>query len=339
MSRLLAFVSAFLLLAPSLFAQHGRFTGGNRGEVASTASLSIHVQMQNGRPAPRDLHVQLLSGNSVPINTAYTDQDGEVSFPAVPSGTGYYLEVTGDGIETMRTSFFVEPGETMHNEFVTVSAKEETIAAPGQGAVSVFDLNVPKDARKEMQRGDDFARKQQWLEAAHHFQKAIDKYPNYVGAYNNLGTARMNLHDPAGAKQAYEHALSIDNKYAQGWLNLATLQYFQHDMAATEQDLLKAEAVEPMNVRVLTFLAQTEFKLNKYDQAEQYAHRVHALPHKGFAMAHVIGGSAYQNQGRLADAVAEYKLYLEEAPNGRLAPQVSAAVEALQKQLTPPAQP
>ena len=334
MSRLLA-VASVILLAVSLSAQHGRFTGGTPGELSSPVSLSIHVQMENGRPAPRDLHVQLLSSNSVPINTAYTDQDGEASFPAVPSGTGYYLEVTGDGIEAMRTSFFISPGETMHSEFVTVSAKEETIAATTQGAVSVFDLNVPKDARKEVQKGDKLAHKQRWLEAAQHYQKAIDKYPKYVGAYNNLGTARMNLHDPAAAKDAYEHAVAIDSKYAQGWLNLATLQYFQHDVAATEQDLLKAETVEPMNVRVLTFLAQTEFKLQKYEQCEQYARRVHALPHRGFAMAHAIGGSAYQNQGRLANALAEYKLYLEEAPNGRIAPQVSAAVAALQKQLPP----
>lgn len=329
MSRLLAIASACLLLSVCAYAQFGR------GGRSQTSGVSVHVQLQNGHPAPGNLLVQLLSSNAVPINSAFTNDMGEAALGEVPSGTDYYLQISGDGIETTRTSFYIEPGEGLHNEFVTVTPKEDTEVTSSQPSVSAFDLQVPKDARKEMEKGNEYAQKRQWLDAAKHYQKAIDKYPKYVGAYNNLGAARMNLNDSAGAKDAFERAVAIDDKYAQGWLNLATLQYFGHDIPGTEQDLLKAEAIAPTNLRVLTFLTQTEFRLKKYDECEQYANRVHALPHKGFAMAHAIAGSAYQNQGRIPQAVAQYKLYLEEAPDGRIASQVSAAVAALQKQLPP----
>jgi tetratricopeptide (TPR) repeat protein len=331
MLRLLAIASTCALLSLSSPGQIGHLGGHSQ-----PAGVAVHVQLQNGRPAPGNLLVQLLSSNSVPISSAFTNDVGEAALGPVPSGTDYYLQISGDGFQTARTSFFIPLGEALHNEFVTVAAKDDNAGSPTApgGSISVFDLKVPKGARKEMEKGNDFAQKREWLDAARHYQKAVDKYPQYVGAYNNLGTARMNLNDPAGAKDAYRHAVSIDAKYAQGWLNLATLAYFQRDVPDTEQDLLKAEAVEPMNVRVLTFLAQTEFKLKKYDQAEQYARRVHRLPHVGFAMAHVIGGSAYENQGRIADALAQYQLYLQEAPDGRLVAQVKAEVEKLQKQLT-----
>lgn len=330
MSRLLAVVSACFLLSALAHAQLGR--PGGRGR---TAGVAVHVQLQNGRPAPGNLRVELLSANSVPIGSAFTNDQGEASLGPVPSGADYYLQVTGDGIESARTSFYIELGEALHNEFITVTAAEEVELTSPRASISVFDLSVPKGARKEMEKGDKYALKRQWLDAAKHYQKAIDEYPNYVGAYNNLGTARMNLNDPVGANNAYEHAVSIDGKYAQGWLNLATLRYFQHDVPGTEQDLLKAEAIDPKNLRVLSFLAQTEFRLKKYAQCERYAQRVHALPHKGFAMAHAVAGSAYQNEGRITEAIAEYKLYLAEAPDGRIASQVSAALATLQKQLPP----
>lgn len=329
MSRFICLTAAFTLLCVPLSAQCGR-----SASTRNTSIVLVQTRREDSRPAPPNLYVELFCGNGVPIDSGYTDHDGVVSFPSVPSGAGYYLEVTGEAIEELRSTFFIEPGKTVHKESITVSARQENTGVPLRSSISAFELNVPKEARKELAKGDEFAHKHHWLEAAQHYEKAIDMYPKYVGAYNNLGTARMHLNDPAGARSAYEHAVVIDGKYAKGWLNLASLELLQGKISNAEKDLLGVEAVEPTNLRVLTLLAETEFRLSKYDQVERLVQRIHALRHKGFAVAHAIAGSACQNQGRSEEALAEYKLYLEEAPDGQLAPQVRATIASLQKRLS-----
>ena len=330
MSRFAAFFLC-ATLALSAFAQVHKPDSG-----PTSASITVRVLLPDGQAAPQNIQVQLLSTNYVPIANAFTGENGEAAFNPVPSGFEYRLEVTGDRYETVNVDFYIEAGETVHHEFVTIhEKKDDNPSAPG-GSVSLFDLKVPNDARKELEKGDNLAEQKQWAEASLHYLKAIEKFPNYATAYYNLGAARMNLNDTAGAKDAFQHAVTIDPKYARAWAGLARIAMSQHDLQTAEADFRKAITVEPMNAQVLTLMGQTELQLHNFADAEAIARKVHALPHQGLAIVHVIGGSAYENDKRPADAIAEYQLYLKEDPNGPLVAKVNEAIAGLQKAIAKP---
>jgi tetratricopeptide (TPR) repeat protein len=297
-------------------------------------SVRVTVKFAHGQPVKSGVKVELLDARGLPVSTGITNDKGEAALFGVPTGQQYLLQVRGEGITTFKRWIRLDTLETDQTQDVEVT--------PGNGndeptpGVAVVDADVPSKARKELEKGNSLAEHSQWADAAEHYQKAIESYPKYATAYNNLGSARMNLQDAAGAKDAFQHAVAINDKYASAWMNLARVQHASGDVQGAEQSLLKAVAAEPTNVQALTNLAQIELQLQKFDATEDLAHKVNALPHQGYALVHVLAAYAYQQQNKPTEALAEYKLYLQEDPKGAMAEKVRASVATLEQQKTTP---
>lgn len=327
-------VTLILLLSPCLFAQR-RF-GAQTGTPQYT-DLSIVVRMQNGGQLPGSVKIELLNPVGIAVGSTFTSNDGEATIPSVLTGVTYTLRVSGEGIAPTTQEVFLENGEADHTEWVEVSPRTtEPKPTSKEGSVAVADLTVPPEARKELDAGNELFGQQKWQDAAQHYEKAIGIYPKYAMAYNNLGSARMKLNDVPGAKDAYQHAVAINDKYAGAWMKLARIAYDDHDLPTAESDLQKALATDPRNVQALSTLAQTEMQLGKYELSEQYVQQANGLPHPGLAIIHVIGAFDYQKLNKPADALAEYKKYLEEDPNGPMASKVKATIDSLEAQKTNP---
>ena len=299
------------------------------------ADLTIEVRTQTGQPPNASLKVELLSSTGMPVNTTFTNDSGEVMLGEVQTGAIYVIRVSGPEIEPAASEFTLEASESSHTEWITVTPRVRTNVTSPQGSVALVDLNVPQKALKELGKGNQCSAKNDWSGAAEHYQKAIELYPKYAMAYNNLGSARMNLHDVPGARQAFEQAVAINDKYANAWLHLARLQHDSGDVHGSQQSLLKAIATDPKNVEVLAGLAQVELQLSDFSATQDYVRKANALPHQGFAIIHILGAYALQKQDKIAEAVTEYKLYLQEDPNGAMAEKVRATIATLEKQTTP----
>jgi tetratricopeptide (TPR) repeat protein len=326
MRRRAGFLLAALFLSLSVSAQRG----GNRIRPNYT-DVTVIVRFPHGESVKSGVRVELLSPGGVRVNTAYTNEDGSATLNMVPAGLSYVLRVSGENIAPAMQELMIEAGETSHSEWIEVGPRRSASPTSAHGSVAVVDLNVPSDARKELEKGNSLAGHNQWTEAAEHYQKAIELYPKYATAYNNLGSARMNLHDAAGAKEAYQHAVALNDKYANAWMNLAHLQHESGDAQGAEQSLLKALTTDPKNVQALADLAQVELQLQKFDATQDYVRKANALPHQGYALIHVLGAYAYQQQNKPTEALAEYKLYLQEDPKGVMAEKVRATIENMEK--------
>ena len=329
--RYLLGLGSVVLLASCLAPAQRTMTGSHR----QYADVTIEVHTQTGQPLNASLKVELLTSSGMPVNIAFTNDSGEVMLGAVPTGAVYVIRVSGPEIEPVASEFSLEASENSHTEWITVSPRARTTVTSPQGSVAVVDLNVPEKAQKELVKGNQCSAKNDWSGAAEHYQKAIELYPKYAMAYNNLGSARMNLHDVPAARQAFEQAVAINDKYANAWLHLARLQHDTGDLHGSQQSLLKAIATDPKNVEVLAGLAQVELQLSDFDATQDYVRKANALPHQGFAIIHVLGAYALQKQNKIPDAVTEYKLYLQEDPNGAMAEKVRATIATLEKQTTP----
>jgi predicted Zn-dependent protease len=90
--------------------------------------------------------------------------------------------------------------------------------------------------------------------------------------------------------------------------------------------LLKLIQLEPVNVWALSSAAVAQFALGKFDAAIANGRRVHALPHKGYSVAHLVVANSLESSGRSRDAIDEYRQYLAEDPDG---PNVAMARQSL----------
>ncbi|MCI0349319.1 MAG: tetratricopeptide repeat protein [Acidobacteriales bacterium] len=323
-SRALLLFTAVCLLSLCSFAQPR--AGGN-------TTLNVRVVNNDGRPATEQLKVELLTSSGLLFYSGFTDSLGMASFPVNRSG-GYRIRVTGNNIpETVGDNFFVD---TRHSSQMEVITLQETVrpTGPGKGpaAVAVVDLNVPKRAQKEFEKGAEAFERSDFAEARKQFDKAIAAHPSYASAYNLLGMTLMRQGEAQSAQQAFEKALELNDRFALAYTNLAKLYLAQRNLERSEFLLRKSVAAEPRSSETLAILSQVLLMAGKYDEAVVNARRVHDLPHQEYAIAHFVAARALRARNQRNDAMAEYKLFLQEAPNSASSSQARQELAQLENQ-------
>lgn len=316
---------ALLLASPSLAQQ-------DRTGIAS-AEIRVRVSREDGRPPSDQCRVELLTSSGIPFRESSSDDSGNVLFPSVPDGS-YRLRLSGSTIVDLTTEeFTVDHGRSVL-ETVTVHSRTspDSASAPEQ-MVAVVDLNVPEGAKKEFDHGVAALQKNDWLEAKNRFQKATELHPQYASAFNNLGFALMNLGQRNQGRQAFERAVSLNGHFANAYLNLGKVSIAEGNYPEAESFLSKAAGLNPLNPAGLLLLASVDLQLGKYDECIANARRAHGLPHESHAIAHIFAARAFEAKHSPSEAMAEYKLFLEESPDSPSASKVRAALKVLQNQI------
>jgi Flp pilus assembly protein TadD len=86
--------------------------------------------------------------------------------------------------------------------------------------ISVHELLIPGGAIKEFQRSQKAVRSGNFESAAEHLQKALQIYPNFVQAHNNLGASYMQLNEYERAIPEFQKAIDLDPKISEAYRNL-----------------------------------------------------------------------------------------------------------------------
>ncbi len=301
--------------------------------LSNQASGTIRVDVVNskGGHARAGLSVQLLgglSGRGVGMNT--TNSSGTAEFEGVEPGN-YHVRVSGDGIQTAESDTVTVQGTTVF-ESVTVVVRDIEAGNPGSSSVAVVDLNVPKEASKEYDHGNEEMAHKHWNKAMDHFNKAIAIYPQYSSAYNNLAACYEKLGQKDRQRDALQKAISANDHCVPAMVNLAYMAVDDHNLSEAVILLNKATAADPNYVEALVLMARVDFMQARYDDAIAAAHKVHSLPHEHFAIVHYTAAGAYEREGRLPEAIAELQLYLKEEPTGPRSDAVRKAIAAFQKE-------
>jgi Tfp pilus assembly protein PilF len=331
----LLFLLLLLLITPCLFAQ-GRRPGpgstnstNNAPRVTGPSNVSrveVQVTTDDAHPLQMQALVELSGVSGGVLQQSYTDMEGRVSF-SVTSGQMYQLKISGPGVETTQASFEVLQGENFHHQSVSVklSATAGTNNAPG-GMISASMLNVPVKARREFDKGAELMQAQKWADAKQHFEKAIETYPNFDWAYNNIGVIDMRLKDEPGAREAFSRAVAINNRNPDATRNLARLKLQDSDYEAAKALLQQSLTALPGDPTSLTLLAFAQFKTKQFDEALANAERAHRGEPDPNPLAHLIAAAVLESKGDRAGAEKQYQTYLKEAPD---TPQAQIAREGL----------
>jgi len=256
-----------------------------------------------------------------------TDGDGRATFDGVGSGR-YQIQVSGPDIETTKGEIFeTGGGEGPYiNQNIEVKLKD---TANGGGPVAIAPF-VPEPAKKEFSLGSKEMDKKNWDEAKGHFQKAIDTFPKYAEAFNNLAMAEIQLKDGKGAVEAFRSATQIDPTLPQANFYLGQFYYENTQYKEAEPYLLRTVVDQPKNAQILTALANVQLQNGETDLALANARKVPSLSnHKQFAVSHLIVAQALTGKGKDDEVAKEYEAYLKDAPDSPLAPRVKDALAKL----------
>lgn len=292
-----------------------------------TVRLEIQLTDENSQPLNNIQASVEISSMGTPVDRTFTGMDGRASFSLKPgNGSSFKITISGAQIETTTASFQLFPTEMSHNERIEVKFKKDARAAGPGGTVSAVDLNVPPKARKEFSKGLEEMNQGNMAGAKKHFEKAIQEYPKYSSAYNNLGAVEMKLKDPVAARAAFEKAFELNDKNADAATNLARIKLDANDFTGASVLLNKALTVQPTDPKALILLAYCQFNTQQFDAALASAEKVHQGELDHFPMAHLIAARVREMKGDNAGAQRQYEAYLKESPDG---PQAAMAKEGL----------
>jgi tetratricopeptide (TPR) repeat protein len=182
---------------------------------------------------------------------------------------------------------------------------------------------------KEFQKGSESLNKKDWAEAKKRFTAAIATYDRYDVAYNGLGMALASSGSPQEARTAFEKAISLNENFSEAYRNLARISLSEKNFAEADQLLTRSLANDPLNSWALAYSAYSELQLKKFDDALAHARKAHGVEHKGLASVHIVAALALEATGRKDDAASEYRVYLQEEPNGRDAARAKDKLAAL----------
>ncbi len=299
-------------------------------QLGGLAEIKVRVTTADDRPAPKHLRVELVTTAELFVSSAFTDDEGGAEFSASPGN--YRLRVSGMDIdEVVSPVFTIYRGDETHFQNVRVTLKNADKAEnkTSSATISQASLNIPANARKEYTKAEKPMKNGNWAEAQLRLEKAIALYPQFAAAHNDLGVVFMNTGEKQKGRAAFEKAVEIDSNYGRAYRNLAIVMLSEGNPAEAMPPAEKALVSDPLDPQALMLVAQICLQVGKMEDAVAHARKAHEVPHEGFAATHLLAARALEAQNLPGEAAAEYRLFLQEAPNSASAPKVRATLEKL----------
>jgi tetratricopeptide (TPR) repeat protein len=292
-------------------------SGSQRGQF--DARMQIRVQLQD----------QYGSG----ISDTSPNSEGKIVFRVCSKPT-YRMRVTGPDIEEVQLDNLV-PGQGDKIMSVVLRHKGSASARRGaDGLVSASRLNIPRKARKELEKGNKDLADGKLPQAQKHFENAVAVYPQFDQAYNNLGVVLMQTGHFAEGKAAFQKAVASNDHFARALVNLAKIAVDEKDFNKAYQLSQTALTSEPLNPMALFVAAEASYFAGNAEESVTLTHRLHTLPHQALGLAHFLSGKALQLQGRTSQAMSEYQFFLLEEPKDPNVPVARQMLQELQARST-----
>ena len=200
-------------------------------------------------------------------------------------------------------------------------------------SISVTNALAPAAAKKALEKGREQERKGKWDEARKSLEKAVEIYPKYAAAWNELGRLQLRDHDASAARHSFEQSLAADPKYVNPYDGLAELAMVSRDWPGVIDATSKLFSLDPISFpEAYYYNAVGNYSLGNLDAAEKSAlqglrvDEAHQLPR----LHYVLGLIRIQKQDYLA-ASEHMQLYLRFAAQPAEVEQAKKSLAEIEK--------
>src|SRR5437660_2009547 len=219
------------------------------------------------------------------IGLTFSDNDGRYHFSNVEAGV-YYLVAKPDETQFQQAVQRVELIDTGRGGNNTSAEKVDFMLRPtprkDTGSLNpgiVFAQEVPAGAEREYSEGLKSLEKNDKSAALGHLKKAIELFPAYFLALQQLGLLFVENNDFTQGIGVLQKALQINSKAAPSHLGLGIVYVSLNEFKEAVDELNKAREFDARNFRVYLYLGIAMLNLGEIDQAE-----------KSLKQAYVLGG-------------------------------------------------
>ena len=293
--------------------------------------LSIEgvVRAENGAPIQGAPIVRLYKRQELVAETV-AGSDGRFRFHEVNPGR-YRLTAQLEGYQSVDD--FVEAAERgtgFQRVEIRMRPIGESKQVPGSPTVTVAELKIPEKAWKEYTRGEEDLRAGKYAQATEHYQKAIERHPPFLKAWQGLGIACRCADDAAGAERAFRECLRLDSQNLLARLHLAEVCAATARAEEARGILEETALLHPQEGEPHVDLGRLDYLAGHLDEAEAHWRRAVVLQHTE-ADVHLLLAKLYRQRKQYQRMAAELEAYLEKAPDSEQAPKVRAALEQLRR--------
>jgi tetratricopeptide (TPR) repeat protein len=334
-----SFISAsailLLLFAGLTSARAGQKPAAMTGAAEpNMGSIRGRVVMPNGSPVEQALRINVTGridrGAQMMI---FTDQQGTFEIKNLQPGT-YNVEAEGD--KRLQLESGSERVDVIANATVavTVYLKEKNVSVENKPAGMVvsageLDSKVPEKARQQFERASHFAQEGKTQEAITSLRKAIEIYPGYLSAHNDLGTLLFSLGKLDEAADELQSAIKLDPKAFNPQVNLGIVLVHQQRFLEAAQALDKALSLDSTAPAAHLYAGLAYGGLGEGERAEKELTTAYRAGGAKYALALFHLGQLYMEEGKREQALQSFEAYLRDAPGAANAEQVRRLVSML----------
>jgi len=286
-------------------------------------------------PAPNDRgyklwKVEIRKSSGEPVRQTVAATGDTVGFKSLEPGIYIFCLMGEKGRQRCQSIDLVpEPNQKSHRFDKRFEAPPLGVNQKDAHKVSARKLAVPGKARKEMLRAEEAQLKGDREEALRHLERAIEIYPAYADALNNLGTYYHRSGDYERSVQYFTNATKLDPEFFAGWVNLGgsllALGRLQSALDANKRAL----ELRPNDSLANSQVGINYFYLRNYAEAKRFLQKVLSLdPYSANSPQLFLAHIAFAEKEH--DTAQQYILsYLELHPNSPQAPHLRRTLQNL----------
>ncbi len=294
-------------------------------------SIRGRVVLEGGTFLAQAARVTLLDMRGVQA-AIYTDNQGQFEITNLSPGQ-YTLEVEGDRLLFEIASERVDVRRGMPS-IVTITLKEKSSDGSSRSAAPVASVgelssDIPAKARAEFEHASKAAKEGKTDEAIAHLRRAIEVYPNFLMAHNDLGAQLLEQGKLDEAAAELQQALQIDPKAFNPNLNMGIVLVKQRRYTEAAEILRKAIALQSTSPSAHLYLGLALNGIEDSTGAEAELKLAYANGGAAYAIALFQLGELYMNRGDRMLARQAFELYLRQSPNAANAAQARQLISVL----------
>jgi tetratricopeptide (TPR) repeat protein len=286
----------------------------------SQASPSIQFFMPNGTYPPREIRFEMAIDNGR-IETFFSDSKGKFLLTrlwGLKPDAEYRITVLGDGTSYDTTRFsFKEYGVYYIPIYLKPLTHQPTPPAKLVD-LAELDTTVPVEAKQAYDHAIALFKEGQRTEAIRGLEHAVEIYPNYFRALNDLGVIYMKVNRLEDAARMFERASKIAPRVYHPRLNLGIIltRRGKYKDAATLLETLYKENQSISEVRIA--LGDVLIAMNRLDEAEPHLRAAlldSKLDRGSIGNAHYQLGLLLNKKQKYESAVIELSQAVESIPS------------------------
>jgi len=267
--------------------------------------------------------VRLESVSAFNAPSSATDQDGAFRFSGLVPGVYNIVVEGGKEYETARETVNIDYGTS--SRVVSVAIQLRLKAGPANPAFA----NVPKNAIDLYQKGSAAAQKGNAKNAVDFLSKAVEAYPTFAVALNELGLQYLKLSQWEKAADTFVALLKLSPADSLAQLNLGIALYNQNKLDQAETHLREALKLKSSGPNAHYYLGMTLVKTKRYEEAEKELQLTLSNGGENIALAHKYLGGLYLSGRHHKEAADELETYLRLDPKAADAERIRGTIKEL----------